>query len=112
MAHVKYYSPSPAIIFSMALGVMMIFPSNFNLLVTANIFIGWAFRGLSYVGLLYLRKERKDLQRPFKVSSNFYTCFLCLVARTIFEGARFCSDFVWIMFFLRGNWVKKYLGLI
>nr|XP_039264454.1 b(0,+)-type amino acid transporter 1-like [Styela clava] len=67
MAHVRYYSPVPAILISMGLGALMLLQSNFDVLVTASLFTMWGFRGLSFIGLLYLRVKRKDLHRPYKV---------------------------------------------
>lgn len=67
MAHIHYYSPVPAILLTLILGMSMLFSSNFDVLVTACLFTNWIFRGLTFVGLLHLRNKRKDLKRPYRV---------------------------------------------
>ena len=86
MAHVRYYSPVPAILLSLFLGSTMLLSSNFDVLVTACLFTNWGFRGLAFIGLLHLRNKRKDLNRPYKVC-NALKKILILIAPSRFQAA-------------------------
>ncbi|XP_076811546.1 b(0,+)-type amino acid transporter 1-like [Clavelina lepadiformis] len=67
MVHVKYISPVPALLFLTSLATIMLFPSSIDMLLKANVFTLWAFRGACCAGIFILDKKFKHLKRPYKV---------------------------------------------
>nr|XP_014346983.1 PREDICTED: b(0,+)-type amino acid transporter 1-like [Latimeria chalumnae] len=61
MIHVRHLTPSPAIIYSSVISLIVIIPGNFGTLVNLCSFTGWLFHGLTLAGLLYTKIKRPDL---------------------------------------------------
>ncbi|XP_031466962.1 LOW QUALITY PROTEIN: b(0,+)-type amino acid transporter 1-like [Phasianus colchicus] len=67
MAHVRCLTPSPALLFTSAMSLIMIISGNFTSIVTYFSFIAWLFYGMTISGLLYLKIKKPDLPRSYKV---------------------------------------------
>ncbi|KAE8605184.1 hypothetical protein XENTR_v10015010 [Xenopus tropicalis] len=67
MANVKRLTPSPALIFTTAISLIMIIPSDFSSIVNFFSFTAWLFYGITIAGLLYMKIKKPDLPRPYKV---------------------------------------------
>ncbi|XP_019392894.1 PREDICTED: b(0,+)-type amino acid transporter 1-like [Crocodylus porosus] len=67
MAHVQCFTPSPALIFTSAMSLLMIIPGNFSSIVNFFSFIAWIFYGTTIAGLLYLKIKKPELPRAYKV---------------------------------------------
>ncbi|MEE6476906.1 hypothetical protein FKM82_011268 [Ascaphus truei] len=67
MAHVKRLTPSPALIFTSVISLIMIIPGNFSSIVNFFSFTAWVFYGITISGLLYIKIKKPDLPRPYKV---------------------------------------------
>nr|XP_033793452.1 b(0,+)-type amino acid transporter 1-like [Geotrypetes seraphini] len=67
MAHVRRLTPSPALIFTSIIALILIIPGNFSSIVNFFSFTAWLFYGITIAGLLYLKIKKPDLPRPYKV---------------------------------------------
>ncbi|XP_050807606.1 b(0,+)-type amino acid transporter 1-like [Gopherus flavomarginatus] len=67
MAHVRCLTPSPALIFTSAIALIMIIPGNFSSIVNFFSFTAWLFYGTTIAGLLYLKIKKPELPRSYKV---------------------------------------------
>ncbi|XP_053567174.1 b(0,+)-type amino acid transporter 1-like [Bombina bombina] len=67
MAHVKRFTPSPALIFTTVISLIMIIPGNFSSIVNFFSFTAWFFYGITIAGLLYLKIKKPELPRVYKV---------------------------------------------
>ncbi|KAG8445694.1 hypothetical protein GDO86_010467 [Hymenochirus boettgeri] len=67
MAHVKRLTPSPALIFTSVISLIMIIPSSFSTIVNLFSFTAWLFYGITLSGLLYMKITKPDIPRPYKV---------------------------------------------
>ncbi|XP_065443682.1 b(0,+)-type amino acid transporter 1-like isoform X2 [Chrysemys picta bellii] len=67
MAHVRCLTPSPALIFTSAMALIMIIPGNFSSIVNFFSFTAWLFYGTTIAGLLYLKIKKPELPRSYKV---------------------------------------------
>ncbi|KAM9316403.1 b(0,+)-type amino acid transporter 1-like [Gastrophryne carolinensis] len=67
MAHVKWLTPSPALIFTTTISLIMIIPGDFSTIVNFFSFTAWLFYGITISGLLYKKIKKPDLRRPYKV---------------------------------------------
>ncbi|KYO48900.1 hypothetical protein Y1Q_0020246 [Alligator mississippiensis] len=67
MAHVRCFTPSPALIFTSAMSLLMIIPGNFSSIVNFFSFVAWIFYGTTIAGLLYLKIKKPELPRAYKV---------------------------------------------
>uniref|UniRef100_A0A672U8J3 b(0,+)-type amino acid transporter 1 n=1 Tax=Strigops habroptila TaxID=2489341 RepID=A0A672U8J3_STRHB len=67
MAHVRCLTPSPALLFTSAVSLIMIISGNFTSIVNFFSFIAWFFYGLTISGLLYLKIKKPEL--PLKAFS-------------------------------------------
>ncbi|XP_069037320.1 b(0,+)-type amino acid transporter 1 [Lepisosteus oculatus] len=63
----KYYSPSPALMFNGFLSIIYIIPADIETLINYFSFAQWAFYGLTASALIVMRFTRKELDRPVKV---------------------------------------------
>ncbi|XP_078689024.1 b(0,+)-type amino acid transporter 1-like [Branchiostoma floridae x Branchiostoma belcheri] len=92
MVHVRRLTPSPALIFNAVLSVLMILPSNFDVLVNYFSFAAWMFYGGTFLGLIVLRFTKPDMPRPYKVPIGIaivvtVASAYLVVAPVIFEPA-------------------------
>ncbi|KAK2843630.1 hypothetical protein Q7C36_011845 [Tachysurus vachellii] len=69
MAHVQRLTPSPALIFTtiISLIVLLEIPGDFQGIVNFFSFTSWFFYGVTISGLLYLKIKRSDLPSTYKV---------------------------------------------
>ncbi|XP_025900714.1 b(0,+)-type amino acid transporter 1-like [Nothoprocta perdicaria] len=67
MAHVRRLTPSPALMFTSALSLIMILSGSFTTIVNFFSFIAWFFYGMTILGLLYLKIKKPELPRSYKV---------------------------------------------
>lgn len=67
MAHVERLTPSPALIFTSAISLIMIIPGDFSSIVNYFSFTAWLFYGITFSGLIYMKIKKPDIPRPYKV---------------------------------------------
>uniref|UniRef100_A0A8B9QR98 b(0,+)-type amino acid transporter 1 n=1 Tax=Anas platyrhynchos TaxID=8839 RepID=A0A8B9QR98_ANAPL len=67
MAHVRCLTPSPALLFTSAMSLVMVMSGNFTSIVNFFSFIAWFFYGMTISGLLYLKIKKPELPRSYKV---------------------------------------------
>ncbi|XP_073530211.1 b(0,+)-type amino acid transporter 1-like [Phyllobates terribilis] len=67
MAHVNRLTPSPALIFTSAISLIMIIPGDFSSIVNFFSFTAWLFYGITISGLIYIKIKKPDIPRPYKV---------------------------------------------
>ncbi|XP_036398142.1 b(0,+)-type amino acid transporter 1-like [Megalops cyprinoides] len=71
MAHVRRLTPSPALIFTTAISLVVLIPGDFQSIVNLTSFRAWIFYGITVSGLLYLKIKKPELSRPYKVPILF-----------------------------------------
>uniref|UniRef100_A0A3B4BJ63 b(0,+)-type amino acid transporter 1 n=1 Tax=Periophthalmus magnuspinnatus TaxID=409849 RepID=A0A3B4BJ63_9GOBI len=62
MAHVRRLTPSPALIFTTFVSLLVLIPGDFQSIVN-YFFTAWFFYGITLSGLIYLKIKRPDLPR-------------------------------------------------
>ncbi|XP_056420248.1 b(0,+)-type amino acid transporter 1-like [Hyla sarda] len=67
MIHVKRLTPSPALIFTCIMSIIMIIPGDFSSIVNFFSFTAWLFYGTTIAGLIYMKIKKPDIPRPYKV---------------------------------------------
>ncbi|XP_077700135.1 b(0,+)-type amino acid transporter 1-like isoform X2 [Canis aureus] len=67
MVHVHRLTPTPALMFTAAVALVLVIPGNFSTIVNFLSFLGWITYGTTISCLLYLRMKKKNLPRPYKV---------------------------------------------
>ncbi|XP_030575463.1 b(0,+)-type amino acid transporter 1-like [Archocentrus centrarchus] len=67
MAHVHRLTPSPALIFSTVISLVVLIPGDFQSIISYSSFTSWMFYASSLSGLIYLKIKKPDLPRPYKV---------------------------------------------
>ncbi|KAM5164871.1 b(0,+)-type amino acid transporter 1-like [Mantella aurantiaca] len=67
MVHVKRLTPSPALIFTTVISLIMIIPGDFSTIVNFFSFTAWLFYGTTIFGLIYMKIKKPDIPRPYKV---------------------------------------------
>uniref|UniRef100_A0A3B3BUN9 b(0,+)-type amino acid transporter 1 n=1 Tax=Oryzias melastigma TaxID=30732 RepID=A0A3B3BUN9_ORYME len=67
MAHVHRLTPSPALIFTTVISLVVLIPGDFQSIVNFCSFTAWFFYGITLGGLIYLKIKKKDLPRPYSV---------------------------------------------
>ncbi|NWW50645.1 BAT1 protein, partial [Pedionomus torquatus] len=67
MAHVRRLTPSPALLFTSAMSLIMVISGSFTSIVNFFSFIAWFFYGMTITGLLYLKIKKPELPRSYKV---------------------------------------------
>ncbi|KAL0969662.1 hypothetical protein UPYG_G00230440 [Umbra pygmaea] len=67
MAHVKRLTPSPALIFTTAISLLVLIPGDFQSIVNFFSFTAWFFYAITLSGLLYLKIKKPELPRPYRV---------------------------------------------
>ncbi|XP_067099406.1 b(0,+)-type amino acid transporter 1 [Osmerus mordax] len=67
MAHVQRLTPSPALIFTTAISLVVLIPGDFQSIVNYFSFTAWFFYGITLSGLIYLKIKKPELPRPYKV---------------------------------------------
>uniref|UniRef100_A0A667Z763 b(0,+)-type amino acid transporter 1 n=1 Tax=Myripristis murdjan TaxID=586833 RepID=A0A667Z763_9TELE len=67
MAHVHRLTPSPALIFTTIISLVVLIPGDFESIVNFFSFTSWFFYGVTLSGLLYLKIKKPELHRPYKV---------------------------------------------
>ncbi|XP_027027813.1 b(0,+)-type amino acid transporter 1-like isoform X7 [Tachysurus fulvidraco] len=67
MAHVRRLTPSPALIFTTIISLIVLIPGDFQGIVNFFSFTAWFFYGVTIAGLLYLKIKFPDLPRAYTV---------------------------------------------
>ncbi|XP_076833923.1 b(0,+)-type amino acid transporter 1-like isoform X2 [Brachyhypopomus gauderio] len=67
MVHVQRLTPSPALIFTTIISLIVLIPGDFESIVNLFSFTGWFFNGLTLSGLIYLKIKKPDLPRAYSV---------------------------------------------
>ncbi|XP_071598117.1 b(0,+)-type amino acid transporter 1-like [Heliangelus exortis] len=67
MAHVRGLTPSPGLLFTAAMSIIMIISGTFTTIVNSVSFITSLFYGTTISGLLYLKIKKPELPRSYKV---------------------------------------------
>ncbi|KAM8914612.1 b(0,+)-type amino acid transporter 1-like isoform 2-T3 [Spinachia spinachia] len=67
MAHIHRLTPSPALIFTTIISLLVLIPGDFQSIVNYFSFTAWFFYGITLSGLLYLKIKKPELHRPYTV---------------------------------------------
>ncbi|KAL0969661.1 hypothetical protein UPYG_G00230430 [Umbra pygmaea] len=67
MAHVKRLTPSPALIFTTAISLLVLIIGEYRSIVNFFSFTAWFFFAITLSGLLYLKIKKPELPRPYRV---------------------------------------------
>ncbi|CAH2245985.1 b(0,+)-type amino acid transporter 1-like [Pelobates cultripes] len=67
MVHVNRLTPSPALIFTSFISLIMIIPSDFSSIINFFSFTVWLYYGVNIAGFLYVKIKKPDIPRPYKV---------------------------------------------
>ncbi|XP_061552649.1 LOW QUALITY PROTEIN: b(0,+)-type amino acid transporter 1 [Phycodurus eques] len=67
MAHVHRLTPSPALIFTTVVSLLVLIPGDFQTIVNFFSFTAWFFYAITLFGLLYLKIKKPELPRPYRV---------------------------------------------
>ncbi|XP_057714614.1 b(0,+)-type amino acid transporter 1 isoform X1 [Corythoichthys intestinalis] len=67
MAHVHRLTPSPALIFTTIVSLLVLIPGDFQSIVNFFSFTAWFFYAITLSGLLYLKIKKPELPRPYRV---------------------------------------------
>ncbi|XP_061157955.1 b(0,+)-type amino acid transporter 1-like [Syngnathus typhle] len=67
MAHVHRLTPSPALIFTTVVSLLVLIPGDFQSIVNFFSFTAWFFYAITFSGLLYLKIKKPELPRPYRV---------------------------------------------
>ncbi|XP_047183300.1 b(0,+)-type amino acid transporter 1 isoform X3 [Scophthalmus maximus] len=67
MAHVHRLTPSPALIFTTVISLVVLIPGDFQSIVNFFSFTAWFFYAITLSGLLYLKIKKPELPRPYRV---------------------------------------------
>ncbi|XP_069029099.1 b(0,+)-type amino acid transporter 1 [Embiotoca jacksoni] len=67
MAHVHRLTPSPALIFTTVVSLVVLIPGDFQSIVNFFSFTAWFFYAITLSGLLYLKIKKPKLPRPYRV---------------------------------------------
>ncbi|XP_035024443.1 b(0,+)-type amino acid transporter 1 [Hippoglossus stenolepis] len=67
MAHVHRLTPSPALIFTTIVSLVVLIPGDFQSIVNFFSFTAWFFYAITLSGLLYLKIKKPELPRPYSV---------------------------------------------
>ncbi|XP_037097582.1 b(0,+)-type amino acid transporter 1-like isoform X1 [Syngnathus acus] len=67
MAHVRRLTPSPALIFTTVVSLLVLIPGDFQSIVNFFSFTAWFFYAITFSGLLYLKIKKPELPRPYRV---------------------------------------------
>lgn len=67
MAHMKRLTPSPALIFTTIISLIVLIPGDFQGIINFFSFTAWFFYGITLSGLLYLKIKKPELPRAVTV---------------------------------------------
>lgn len=67
MAHVHRLTPSPALIFTTIISLVVLIPGDFQSIVNYFSFTAWFFYAITLSGLLYLKIKKPELPRSYRV---------------------------------------------
>ncbi|XP_005875038.1 PREDICTED: b(0,+)-type amino acid transporter 1 [Myotis brandtii] len=67
MVHTRRLTPTPALVFTTAVTLVLVISGNFSNIVNFFSFLAWVTYGTTISCLLYLRMKKKSLPRPYKV---------------------------------------------
>uniref|UniRef100_A0A8C6S4J1 Zmp:0000001267 n=1 Tax=Neogobius melanostomus TaxID=47308 RepID=A0A8C6S4J1_9GOBI len=67
MVHVHRLSPTPSLIFTTFISLIVLLSGDFETIVNYSSFLGWFFHAITVSGVIYLRIKKPELPRPYKV---------------------------------------------
>ncbi|XP_053366367.1 b(0,+)-type amino acid transporter 1-like isoform X2 [Clarias gariepinus] len=67
MAHVQRLTPTPSLIFTTIISLIVLIPGDFQKIINLFSFTSWFFYGVTVSGLLYLKIKKSDLPQAYKV---------------------------------------------
>ncbi|XP_021508466.1 b(0,+)-type amino acid transporter 1-like isoform X1 [Meriones unguiculatus] len=111
MIHVNRLTPAPALIFTTAVALVLVFPGSFSLFVNFLSFMSWLIFGTTFSCLLYLRIKTKNLPHAYKVPT-FIPAFmvlvsLCLVLAPIIDQPQ--MEFLYVFLFVLSGFPVYFL---
>ncbi|XP_043928013.1 b(0,+)-type amino acid transporter 1-like [Protopterus annectens] len=113
MIQVRRLTPSPALIFTALIALIMIAAGDFHTIVNYVSFTAWMCYGLILVGILYLRYKKPDIPRPCKVPIVIPVIVLIvaiyLVLAPIIDSPQ--TEYIFVIFFILSG-IIFYLPLI
>uniref|UniRef100_A0A8C2XN84 b(0,+)-type amino acid transporter 1 n=1 Tax=Cyclopterus lumpus TaxID=8103 RepID=A0A8C2XN84_CYCLU len=65
--YIVQLTPSPALIFTTIVSLLVLIPGDFQSIVNYFSFTAWFFYGITLSGLLYLKIKKPELPRPYRV---------------------------------------------
>ncbi|XP_005322704.2 b(0,+)-type amino acid transporter 1 [Ictidomys tridecemlineatus] len=111
MVHVRRLTPAPALMFTMAVALVLVIPGNFSILVNLMSFLSWITYGTTFSCLLYMRIKLKNLPRTYKVPTFIPVIMLlaslCLVLVPIIDNPQ--MEFLYVFLFLLSGFLVYFL---
>ncbi|XP_034965883.1 b(0,+)-type amino acid transporter 1 [Zootoca vivipara] len=111
MAHIRYLTPSPALIFTSAVSIIMVIAGSFSQIVNLFSFTAWLFYGTTVAGLLYLKIKKPELPRSYKVPIIIPVVFLMasiyLVLAPIIDQPQ--MEFLYVILFISSGIIFYFL---
>jgi APA family basic amino acid/polyamine antiporter len=89
-----YDTPGNALWLNACWAVILILSGSFDMLTDMLIFVSWFFYGMSALGVLILRKKRKDMPRPYKVWGYPFVPLVFVAFTIFFLGSTLYNDIV------------------
>uniref|UniRef100_A0A3Q2YU96 b(0,+)-type amino acid transporter 1 n=1 Tax=Hippocampus comes TaxID=109280 RepID=A0A3Q2YU96_HIPCM len=112
MAHVHRLTPSPALIFTTVVSLLVLIPGDFQSIVNF-FFTAWFFYAITLAGLIYLKIKKPELPRPYKVP--IILPILVLIAAVFLVLAPIIDDpqieYLYVTLFIF-SWVLIYIPFI
>ena len=88
----RFHTPGNALWLNAGWTVILIFSGSFDMLTDILIFVSWFYYGMSALGVLILRRRRKDIDRPYKVWGYPLVPLVFVVFTGFFLVATLISD--------------------
>ncbi|XP_054584045.1 b(0,+)-type amino acid transporter 1-like [Eptesicus fuscus] len=111
MVHTRRLTPTPALVFTTAVTLVLVIPGNFSNIVNFFSFLAWVTYGATISCLLYLRMKKKNLPRPYKVPTVIPVVVLLaslyLVLAPIIDHPQI--EFLYIFLFLLSGFLVYFL---
>ncbi|KAM4804529.1 b(0,+)-type amino acid transporter 1-like [Urocitellus parryii] len=111
MVHVRRLTPAPALMFTMAVALVLVIPGNFSILVNLMSLLSWITYGTTFSCLLYMRIKLKNLPRTYKVPTFIPVIMLlaslCLVLVPIIDNPQ--MEFLYVFLFLLSGFLVYFL---
>ncbi|XP_046297671.1 b(0,+)-type amino acid transporter 1-like [Marmota monax] len=111
MVHVRRLTPAPALMFTMAVALVLVIPGNFSIIVNLMSILSWITYGTTFSCLLYMRIKMKNLPRTYKVPTFIPVIMLLaslgLVLVPIIDNPQ--MEFLYVFLFLLSGFLVYFL---